>query len=183
MGKIILVTGGSRSGKSTFAENLLKEKDQVLYIATAIVTDGEMKERIERHRESRNPKWVTHEGFTNLNEAVKKYNKPYILLDCVTIMLTNLIFNREENLEENVSREILDAIYREIEKEYSLLLKQVKEEDTTLVMVTNEVGMGLVPEYKLGRIFRDFAGWINQYLAKNSDEVYLVTCGIPLKIK
>lgn len=183
MGKIILVTGGSRSGKSTFAEDILKEKDDVLYIATAIVTDDEMKERIERHKESRNHKWTTYEGFKNLHIAVKENKKHYILLDCVTVMMTNLLFDREENLEENISRETLDLIYRDIENEFSILLDEVRKGNSNLIMVTNEVGMGLVPEYKLGRIFRDFAGWINQFLAKNSEEVYLVTCGIPLKIK
>jgi len=158
MGKVTLVTGGSRSGKSTFAEDILKEEDEVLYIATAIVTDDEMKERIDRHRESRNHKWTTYEGFKDLHIA-------------------------EENLEEDISRETLDLIYKNIENEFKMLLDEVKKGNSNLIMVTNEVGMGLVPEYKLGRIFRDFAGWINQFLAKNSEEVYLVTCGIPLKIK
>ncbi|SUY46938.1 adenosylcobinamide kinase [Clostridium putrefaciens] len=183
MGKITLVTGGSRSGKSSFAEEILKEKDDVLYIATAIVTDKEMKERIDRHKESRNPKWTTYEGFKDLHIAVRENNKSYILLDCVTVMMTNLLFDREENLEKNVSRETLDLIYKDIEYEFSMLLNEVKKGSSNLIMVTNEVGMGIVPEYKLGRIFRDFAGWINQFLARNSEEVYLVTCGIPLKIK
>jgi adenosylcobinamide kinase/adenosylcobinamide-phosphate guanylyltransferase len=182
MGKVILVTGGSRSGKSTFAEELLKDKNNVLYIATAIVTDGEMADRIEKHKERRNENWSTFEGYKNLDSAIKGSACEYILLDCVTVMTTNLMFDEERDFD-NISPEEIDSLEDEIQSQFNILIEAVKEENKTIVMVTNEVGSGLVPEYKLGRIFRDIAGRVNQKLGAVSDEVYLVTCGIPLKIK
>lgn len=182
MGNIILVTGGSRSGKSTYAEELLKDKENVLYIATAIVTDEEMAARIQKHRERRDNSWSTFEGYKNLNDAVASFSGEYILLDCVTVMITNLMFEEERDFD-NISQSEIETLEKQIENQFNILVQSVKEKDKTIVMVTNEVGCGLVPEYKLGRIFRDIAGRMNQKLGAVSDEVYLVTCGIPLKIK
>ena len=182
MGKVILVTGGSRSGKSTFAEELLKDKDEVLYIATAIVTDGEMADRIEKHKVRRNTNWSTFEGFKDLDKAVTATSSEYILLDCVTVMTTNSMFEKERDFD-NITQVEIDNLESEIHKQFDFLIEAVKRENKTIVLVTNEVGSGLVPEYKLGRIFRDIAGRVNQKLGALSDEVYLVTCGIPLKIK
>jgi len=182
MGKITLVTGGSRGGKSKFAESLLRDKDEVLYIATAIVTDSEMEDRIKKHRERRNQKWKTFEGYKDLHKAVEEYKEEYIMLDCVTIMMTNLMF--EENRDfDNISEEEVDSLFLYIKQQVEALILRVRELDKNLVLVTNEVGYGLVPEYKLGRIFRDIAGSINQHIGSLSDEVYLVACGIPLKLK
>ncbi len=182
MSKITLVTGGSRSGKSSFAENLLKDKDDVLYIATAIITDEEMKDRIKKHIKSRNSKWTTHEGFVDLHKAIEKYSIENIMLDCVTIMTTNLMFKEEINFE-NISMEEVDALLNDIKAQFEKLILKVKETNKNLIMVTNEVGLGLVPDNKLSRIFRDIAGYVNQYIASLSDEVYLVSCGLPLKLK
>ncbi len=181
--KIILVTGGSRSGKSTFAENLYKDFDDVIYIATAKITDEEMEHRIARHRKSRNKNWVTYEGFKDLDKALDGISHKKILLDCVTIMVTNLMFE-DENIDfDNITQEYMDDILEKVKKEFKKLIDKAREKNCDLVLVTNEVGMGIVPESKLGRIFRDIAGWVNQYIASLSDEVYLVCCGIDLKIK
>lgn len=182
MSKIILVTGGSRSGKSEFAESLLKDTDNVLYIATAVITDEEMKNRINRHKESRNQKWSTYEGYKNLDEVIEAYCEEYILLDCVTTMVTNLLFDKERDFD-NMPMENIDILRKEISLEFSKLVEKCREGNKTIIMVTNEVGCGLVPEYKLSRIFRDIAGWINQDIAKISDEVYMTACGIPMKLK
>lgn len=182
MGKIVLITGGARSGKSTFAEKLLDGEDDVLYIATAIVTDIEMEDRIKKHRERRNSKWTTYEGYKDLDIVVSKSSTEKILLDCVTIMMTNLMFEEEKDYD-NISEDKIDVILNNIKKQFIKLIEEAKNSDKTLVMVTNEVGSGLVPDYKLGRIFRDIAGSVNQLIASMSDEVYFVTCGIPLKIK
>lgn len=182
MSKIILVTGGSRSGKSSFAESLLKDTEDVLYIATAIVTDKEMEDRIKKHRESRNSKWETYEGFKNLDEVIENCTHKNIMLDCVTVMITNLMF--EENRDfENITMEEVDELLKYIKNQFEKLIDKAKEKHINLVMVTNEIGSGLVPEYKLSRIFRDIAGFTNQFIAKNSNEVYFVTCGLPLKLK
>ncbi|WBW98937.1 bifunctional adenosylcobinamide kinase/adenosylcobinamide-phosphate guanylyltransferase [Oceanirhabdus sp. W0125-5] len=182
MSKITLVTGGSRSGKSSFAESLFEGRDDVLYIATAIVTDKEMENRIKRHREDRNSNWETYEGHKNLNKAIEGTDKKYVLLDCVTVMMTNLLFDKERDYD-NMQKDALDSIMDEMKHEFKLLIDSCRENDKELVMVTNEVGSGIVPEYKISRVFRDIAGWINQYIAKLSDEVYIVACGLPLKLK
>lgn len=182
MGKIVLVTGGSRSGKSTYAENIYKDRDDILYIATAIVTDEEMKERISRHIESRNQSWKTYEGFKNLNKAIENFTGYGVLLDCVTIMITNLLFEKERDYD-NFTKEDMDEILGEIKEQFNKLISEAKNRNLNLVMVTNEVGYGIVPEYKISRIYRDIAGFVNQYIASLSDEVYLVACGLPLKLK
>jgi adenosylcobinamide kinase/adenosylcobinamide-phosphate guanylyltransferase len=181
-GKVVLVTGGSRSGKSKYAEELLREKDDVLYIATAIVTDKEMENRINKHIERRNKNWTTFEGYKDLDKAVEKKSSDYILLDCVTIMVTNLMFDKERNYD-YISLVEIDELLVEIQGEFQKLISKARELNKTLVMVTNEVGYGIVPEYKLSRIFRDIAGSVNQFIANYCDEVYLVACGLPLKLK
>ena len=182
MSKITLITGGSRSGKSSFAESIFKNTDDVLYIATAIITDEEMAHRIKKHIASRNSRWITYEGFFDLDKAIEKYDMDNILLDCVTIMTTNLLF--EEKIDfENISMEKVDDLLNNIKIEFEKLILKVRATNKNLVMVTNEVGLGLVPESKLSRIFRDIAGFVNQYIASLSDEVYLVCCGLPLKLK
>lgn len=180
--KVILVTGGSRSGKSKFAEELLLDKDEVLYIATAIITDKEMENRIEKHIERRNKKWRTYEGYSDLDLVLENYKEESIMLDCVTIMLTNLMFSKERDFD-NMSMEEVDELYEEIKNQFERFIIKAKVLNKTLVMVTNEVGYGLVPEYKLSRIFRDMAGSINQFIASLCDEVYLVACGLPVKLK
>ena len=182
MGKIICVTGGSRSGKSEYAEKLLEREEDVLYIATAIVTDDEMRQRIEKHKERRNHSWRTYEGYKDLKEVIAQCEEKVIMLDCITVMVTNLMFEVErdfDNMKRNEVQELQDDIKKQIEH---MVLEAIKREKT-LVMVTNEVGYGLVPEYKLGRIFRDIAGIINQAIAALSNEVYLVACGLPLRLK
>ena len=182
MSKVTLVTGGSRSGKSSYAEGLLKDYDEVLYIATAIVTDDEMQARIDRHIADRNSAWTTYEGFKNLDMAISNTNKKHVMLDCVTVMTTNLLFEKEEDWD-NISQERIDEITNNIKLEFKKLVDSCREKDINLVMVTNEVGWSIVPEYKLGRIFRDIAGFVNQYVAELSDELYVVVCGVAQKFK
>lgn len=184
---MILVTGGARSGKSTFGEKLLENIDNTLYIATSIPQDDEMRERVENHRKSRNNRWDTLEAYKDLGIKIKDgYNG--IILDCITIMISNLLLEEinsfeEENLVKINFREKEQKIMNEISLMVEALKKYSQKNKTKIVLVTNEVGAGLVPEYKLGREFRDIAGRINQYLANEAEEVYLVVSGIPLKIK
>ncbi|WP_238882208.1 bifunctional adenosylcobinamide kinase/adenosylcobinamide-phosphate guanylyltransferase [Clostridium sp. YIM B02551] len=184
---MILVTGGARSGKSSFGEALLKDKEKVLYIATSIPLDGEMKKRIQKHRSSRNPNWDTLEAYEDIATKIKDAYDG-IILDCITVMITNLLFMNMESFEEE---DIIKVDYskkeEDILKEVSFMIKEFKNiEDnygTEIIIVTNEVGAGLVPEHKLGREFRDIAGRVNQYIAKEADKVFLVISGIPVKIK
>ncbi|WP_069649963.1 bifunctional adenosylcobinamide kinase/adenosylcobinamide-phosphate guanylyltransferase [Caloranaerobacter ferrireducens] len=186
MKNLILITGGARSGKSTLAEKLAKELGKnVVYIATAIPFDEGMIDRIEKHKNSRPKEWVTIERYRDFNELIN--NKDFIkadtiLLDCITLMITNLLlesgldFDRCSMFDvEKVEKNIID----EIEK----LLFIVEKSNKRLIIVTNEVGMGVVPTFRLGNIFRDIAGRVNQYLARRAQDVYLTVSGIPIKIK
>lgn len=181
MGKIILVTGGSRSGKSTFGEKYFKDEKDVLYIATALRVDGEMDERIKKHRERRPSEWLTHEGYTDLDNVVVNSNRN-ILLDCVTNMINNLIFYNAKNMDDPTSEEA-EEIFTLIKNEFNKLVGALKKINGDSVLITNEVGMGLISEYKLGRIFVDFSGFINQLLAASADEVYFMVSGIPMRVK
>ena len=182
MSKIILVTGGSRSGKSKFAEDILKDEDDVLYIATAKAYDDEMKERIKKHKMRRKETWTTYEGHRNLDGVIKKFEGKNVMLDCITIMCTNIMFDECKDFD-NITNEQIESINKTIKLEISKLISECRKKDLRLVMVTNEIGCGIVPENKLSRIFRDTQGTINQFIASLCDEVYMVACGLPLKLK
>lgn len=182
MSKIILITGGNRSGKSTYAEQLLVQEDDVLYLATAVRTDSEMERRIQHHRASRNPRWVTHEGYRDLDQVLATHAQPSILLDCVTNMVSNLIFYGSGNVDELAEGE-KEALFRRIQAEFRSLLRKARQTERRLILVSNEVGMGLISEYPLGRLFVDFAGFINQELAREADQVVFMVAGLPLTLK
>lgn len=190
---IMLVTGGARSGKSKYAEEMIGSVlGQKLYIATAIAFDEEMKDRIRKHKESRPEDWTTYEGFVGLADVVLTMGIEHegILLDCVTLWLTNLLFEflGEADIE-SLDSEAINALEEQIMKEVVAFVEALRtievnaENDKTFVLVTNEIGMGLVPESKLSRVFRDIQGRVNQYIGKNSDHVTLCVCGIPMNIK
>lgn len=182
MGKVILVTGGSRSGKSTFAEKLLEDKDDVLYIATAIVTDKEMEKRVQKHKERRNSKWGTYEGYKELDKVFKEDSHKYIMLECIGTMVTNLMFDKNYDFD-TMSQQDITNLSQSIKSEVEKIITVAKENNKELIIVTNEVGWSLVSEHRLGRIFSDILGNLNQMIASLSDEVYLVACGLPLKLK
>ncbi|HBC95714.1 MAG TPA: bifunctional adenosylcobinamide kinase/adenosylcobinamide-phosphate guanylyltransferase [Clostridium sp.] len=182
MGKIILITGGSRSGKSTFAEKLLKEKKKVLYIATAVVTDEEMKLRIKKHKSRRDPGWITYEGYNSLGDVIRKSECQYIMLECIGTMITNMIFEKNINMDK-IDSQGIERLENYIIGEVKDIISAANESSKCVLIVTNEVGLSLVPEYKLGRVFSDILGKSNQIIAKYSDTVYLTVCGLPLKLK
>jgi len=177
---IVLVTGGARSGKSTFAENLYKGKKDVVYIATSKAFDEEMKERIKLHKESRPDYWRTYEGNYSLTDALGEERN--YLLDCITVLTSNIMFDMTKDVE-YISYKLQKEVEEKVCGELYNLIKAVEEKDFNLVMVTNEVGYSLVPENHIGRVFRDVQGRVNQKIAAMSQEVYLVCCGIPVKIK
>lgn len=185
MGKLILITGGARSGKSTFAEKMAASiSDKVLYIATAIAFDAEMQERIEKHKKSRPQSWHTHEGYRDLDKVIKAASTyKVILLDCVTVMLTNLLWEYPGMDFETPSQELINKAEEYVRSEFDKLLKASQDYEGSLIMVTNELGCGIVPETPIARSFRDIAGRINQQIAAHCHEVYLTVCGIPVQIK
>lgn len=186
MSKVTLITGGARSGKSTFAEDLIRKKgDHILYVATAKPIDEEMKDRIKKHQERRPDYWDTLEQYSGLKSVLPDRSKAYdgILLDCVTIMSTNIIFDVPVMMKEDVPFEEMLEAEKVLTAEIDDFISCFKDLSCDLILVTNEVGLGLVPEYPISRFYRDALGRVNQALGRAADEVYFVTCGVPLKIK
>ena len=176
---IKLVLGGARSGKSEFAEDIYKDIDDVTYIATAKAIDKEFEERIALHKARRNTKWTTIEAykdFASINMKTK-----YYFLDDVTNMLTNILFDHIGA--RDIDDEDVSLVEKLVIDEVATLFTMVKEMDADIVIVSSELGAGLVPEAKLSRLFRDMHGKVNQYIAKNADEVYYVIASIGVKIK
>ena len=173
MSKVILVTGGARSGKSRFAERLALSYEPMRgYLATAQAGDAEMAARIARHQGRRGGEWQTLEEPLQVEEVVTGNDGRFnvILLDCITLWLSNLLFKCEGGAAEALSR--VDRFTRSFAP-----LK------TPLIIVTNEVGMGIVPEHPLARSFRDLAGEANELIAARADEVYVTISGLPLNLK
>ncbi|WP_218012646.1 bifunctional adenosylcobinamide kinase/adenosylcobinamide-phosphate guanylyltransferase [Bacillus sp. AFS053548] len=188
---MILIIGGARSGKSSYAERRIKElqttANDVVYIATAIPFDGDMNTRIKRHQDDRPNNWHTIERYKHFNQ-LKTHEEfiqsKYVLLDCMTVMVTNLMFDHYTDVDfETINNEQINKLELDIEVVVNELIDMCDQYSKTLIIVTNEVGYGLVPSYRLGRIFRDIAGRINQKIAARAEEVILVTAGIPLRIK
>jgi adenosylcobinamide kinase/adenosylcobinamide-phosphate guanylyltransferase len=172
MGKLIFITGGARSGKSTFAVSLARTiNKKKVFIATCLPGDGEMKKRVVLHRKSRPSSWRTVEPGDPLPGILKKEaaQDSVLILDCLTLFVSSLLMK-----EYAASR---------IRQELDKTLREIKKGRATAIIVSNEVGCGLVPENKLGRDFRDIAGSCNQRAAASADEVFYLVSGIPLKIK
>jgi adenosylcobinamide kinase / adenosylcobinamide-phosphate guanylyltransferase len=179
----VLVTGGARSGKSRFAEAYaMRLGDAGIYVATSQVLDEEMRERVERHRARRDGSgrstsarflWTTIEEPYELAAVLHQSKASVIMVDCLTLWLTNWLLRNE--FESNCE----SLVMAKVDELAELLAGQ----DNRIILVTNEVGDGIVPEYKLGRQFRDLAGWMNQRIAAVCDEVFLVTAGIPVELK
>lgn len=183
--KLILITGGARSGKSEFAERLAQELAEqnlsapyLAYIATAQILDDEMADRVKHHQARRSEIWLTKEApyAAHLAIAEVAHEVDVILFDCLTLYVTNLLLAADESA---CDEEQLTYILAQIDK----LLGACREGNKTVILVTNEVGMGIVPENALARKYRDWAGWVNQKVAQAADEVYFVVSGIPVEIK
>jgi adenosylcobinamide kinase/adenosylcobinamide-phosphate guanylyltransferase len=172
MAKVTLITGGARSGKSRFAESLaVNQGEPLLYIATAGFGDREMSERITRHQERRGAGWQTIEEQYDLAGVLTGHDGWFkaTLVDCVTLWLTNLLLKYEDK----------GAVLEEVRRTTSAF-SYLK---TPLFLVTNEVGMGIIPDNPLGRTFCDLSGEANEILAATADEVYATFSGLPLKLK
>ena len=182
MSRLILVTGGVRSGKSRFAEDRLKNSPRVLYIATARCFDSEMERRIQVHQQRRPAGWVTAEATRDLDRVLTEQPDGDVLLDCVTNMVTNLMLDAEPDYDDLPMARI-EEIEAAIGAEFSKLLDTLSGQERTAILVSGEVGLGLVAPYRMGRVFTDILGRLNQRLAAEADEVYFLACGIPLKLK
>lgn len=174
--KLILVLGGARSGKSAFAQQLAQQKaEAVLFIATAEAGDSEMMERVEHHRMSRPERWDTVEEPLKLVQAIEGATQHgVILVDCLTLWVSNLLQANGELNQAGLEVSILDAT-RE-------MLRAYEKGKATLILVSNEVGMGLVPPYPLGRNFRDILGKVNQLVSLQANQVYLMVAGLAVDL-
>lgn len=170
MKRIILITGGERSGKSTFAEQMALEMSQnPIYIATAHPWDDEFRQRIRRHQERRGPQWTNIEEERELSKH--QVEGRVVLIDCLTLWATNFFFANEGKDVEEVLEELKDEFLR------------FTNQEATFIFVTNEIGMGGVSRNAVQRRFTDLMGWLNQFVAKQADEVVLMVSGIPVKLK
>ncbi len=173
MARTVFITGGTRSGKSAFAQQRAEaHAGPLLYVATAGIGDEEMAARVERHRQERGGRWETLEEPLELAEKLPEAatGKAAVLLDCVTLWVSNLYFAHEEQPE---------AVFAAVQQ----FIDSWSRFDGTLYLVSNEVGSGIVPDNRLARDFRDLAGEVNQRLAAAADEAWLVAAGLPLQLK
>jgi len=169
MSYIHLITGGERSGKSTYAESeALRLSGQPVYLATARVWDEEFRQRILRHQERRGPEW------TNIEEDIRPSKHDFtgrvVLIDCITLWATNYFFDMQQDV---------DQALEALKMEFDTLVQQ----DATFIFVTNELGMGGMSESRTQRLFTQLQGWMNQYVAARADRVTLMVSGLPLTVK
>jgi adenosylcobinamide kinase/adenosylcobinamide-phosphate guanylyltransferase len=169
MVQITFITGGARSGKSSFAQKMAESAgENPVYLATARVWDDDFRRRIERHQSDRGPHW------TNLEEEKKLSGCPVenriVLLDCITLWLTNIFFDNQFDM---------DRTLEEAKQEWARFVQK----NMKLIVVSNELGMGVHPIEESARKFADLQGWMNQHIAQMADEVFLMVSGIPVKIK
>ena len=169
MSYIHLITGGERSGKSTYAESeALRLSGQPVYLATARVWDEEFRQRILRHQERRGPEW------TNIEEDIRPSKHDFtgrvVLIDCITLWATNYFFDMQQDV---------DQALEALKKEFDTLVQQ----DATFIFVTNELGMGGMSESRTQRLFTQLQGWMNQHVASRADRVTLMVSGLPLTVK
>ncbi len=186
--KLVLVLGGARSGKSVYAERLTAEAagvaGEALYVATARALDEEMARRIARHRETRPASWRTLEEPLELGPAIEdaRGGASVVLVDCVTLWLSNLLLGPGRGDDDEAARDE-DTAQATARAAVDRLLDAHRAGEATTILVSNEVGMGLVPPYPLGRLYRDLLGRVNTWLAAAADDVYLMVAGLPLRVK
>jgi adenosylcobinamide kinase/adenosylcobinamide-phosphate guanylyltransferase len=169
MSKLLLITGGARSGKSRHAQELaLQMSDNPVYVATARKWDGEMKQRINRHQQERDERWTSIEEEKYISNLPLE-NK-VVVIDCVTLWLTNFFVDYKNDI---------DKCLEECKKE----IGNLQRSGSTIIIITNEIGMGIHADSEIGRKFTDLQGWVNQFIALHADEVVFMVSGIAVKIK
>ena len=177
--KITLILGGARSGKSSHAQSLADGTDKpVSFLATAQALDEEMSTRIQKHRAERPARWETLEIPCDLAAHVPQIKSDVVILDCVTLLVSNLLmqFVKDDLVDE---KSFMIAVQKEIED----LIAVIHEHTHNWFIISNEVGLGLVPPYQMGRLYRDSLGWANQRLAREADQVLFMVAGIPMLVK
>lgn len=177
--RITLILGGARSGKSSYAQQLAEESSKsVTFLATAQALDDEMSARIQKHRAERPAGWDTLEIPYEISPRAAQIKSEVIILDCVTLLVSNLLMQyvKDDLVEE---APFMLAVQKEIEE----LIVKMRQQQQEWIIVSNEVGLGLVPAYQMGRVYRDAIGWANQRLAREADKVVFMVAGIATVIK
>jgi len=183
MKRNILLTGGARSGKSSKAEELAKEiGGRVLFVATADAGDADMQYRITRHRNSRPASWDTIEASRQIGKRIMETKKEYdvIIVDCLTMLACNVVDSSVNQMGEDVSEEVVEGL---LKNETDDLIQAIKALKSTFLIVTNEVGLGIVPDNRLSRLYRDALGRANQRVAESCDEVIFLISGCSWHVK
>ena len=176
---ITFILGGARSGKSSYAQKLAEESGKsVTFLATAQALDGEMSARIQKHQSERPQHWQTLESPFRIASHVKEIKSEMVILDCITLLVSNLLmqFVKDDLVDETL-------LMQSVQKEMEDLCLVMRESDQHWILISNEVGLGLVPPYQMGRVYRDWLGWANQRVAKEAENVLFMVAGIPMVIK
>jgi len=169
MGKIIFITGGQRSGKSSYAmQKALELSDNPVYLATARIWDDDFKKRVQKHQTDRSNNWINIEEEKEISKI--SLNGKVVVLDCITLWLTNYFTDNHFDMDKSLEQ---------AKNEWDKFI----ENDFTLIVISNEIGMSLHADTEAGRKFTDLQGWMNQYIAKFADEVIFMVSGIPMKVK
>lgn len=182
---ITLILGGARSGKSRFAQKIAGERGtRVLFVATAEPLDTDMSARIENHKRERPPSWRTVEAAADVAAAIRLEigDAEVVLVDCLTLLVSNILLG-EDRMSGGEGGDPSAHLEAKAIAEATSLADLANESTAAFVIVSNEVGLGLVPENRLGRLYRDVLGRVNQIVAETADEVYFMVSGIPLKVK
>ena len=193
MAKVYLIFGGARSGKSSYGEELAASiSGKVAYLATAKITDREMEKRIAAHRRRRPEEWTTFELEKNSLEKknikkmfndMERQGYSVVLIDCITNMMFRLVDGYGLDKLETISNELEIEIEKKVLGFFKFLIKLIKSTELNVIIISNEIGMGVVPAFPLGRIFRDQMGMVNKGLAADSDEVYFFIAGLKQRLK
>ncbi len=182
MKKITLILGGARSGKSHLAQKIASQAKSVLFVATAAAGDESMRLRIEKHKAERPNHWHTLEVGQHIGDKIDiAYQKEEsVLIDCITLLVSNLLCTYSDEQLAELSE---DALEKQVIEEITELQECLRVLPASFIIVSNEVGLDIVPDNRLARLYRDFLGRANQMLAHSADEVYFMVAGIPLMVK
>jgi len=183
---VTFVIGGARSGKSTFAELKAKEYgEKVLYIATAVVTDQAMADRVRKHRAQRPESWSTLEMYSDFKTLINHeefIECEVVLLDCITTLIGNFMYDSGIDFDSCMAEDV-NRLEKKITEEVISLIDVCNNNNKKLIIVSNETGMGVVPSYYIGNYFRDISGRINREIGVKADFMYFIFSGIPIKLK
>ena len=183
---LTLILGGARSGKSGLAQEMARRVgERVLFVATGAALDEEMKSRIAEHKRQRPQSWQTLEASTHVGQRIGEAlgNTEVVIIDCITLLVSNVLLAKHADWDTEPGRGDYREAERDVMAEVEGIVSCYRASKATFIIVSNEVGLGLVPVHMSGRVYRDLLGKANQYLARHADEVYFMVAGLPWRLK